>query len=88
MSFLTAASAARVAERARAWLEGWRVPTLALHGTTNVWTYVAGNRGLMEGMGSVDKELVEEKEGWHELLNDLDRDGLLTRIPRWLDDHV
>lgn len=45
--FLTAASAGRVAERVRARLEGWRVPTLVLHGTADEWADVAGSRGLV-----------------------------------------
>lgn len=88
VSFLTAASVGRVAERVRAGLEEWRVPTLIVHGTADEWADVAGSRGLIKGMGSVDKALVEVKEGWHELLKDLDRDEVLTRILRWLEDHV
>lgn len=88
VSFLTAVSAGKVAERVRAGLEGWRVPTLMLHGTADGWADVEGSRGLLEGIGSVDKSLVEMEGGWHELLNDLDRDEVLTRILRWLDEHV
>jgi acylglycerol lipase len=88
VSFLTAASAGRVAERVRAGLEEWRVPTLVLHGTADEWADIAGSRGLVEGMWSVDKALLEVKEGWHELLNDLDRNEVLTQILRWLEDHA
>ncbi|KFZ14794.1 hypothetical protein V502_05904 [Pseudogymnoascus sp. VKM F-4520 (FW-2644)] len=88
VSFFTAVSAGRVAEQVRAGLEEWRVPTLVLHGTADAWADVAGSRGLVEGIGSVDKVLVEVKGGCHELLNDLDRDEVLVRILRWLDEHV
>ncbi|OBT65481.1 hypothetical protein VE03_05045 [Pseudogymnoascus sp. 23342-1-I1] len=88
VSFLTATSGGRVAERVRAGMDGWRAPTLVLHGTADKWADVAGSRGLVEGIGSVDKELVEMEGGWHELLNDMDRDEVLTQILKWLDEHV
>ncbi|KFY28835.1 hypothetical protein V493_02738 [Pseudogymnoascus sp. VKM F-4281 (FW-2241)] len=88
VSFLTAASAGRVAEQVRDGQEGWKVPTLVLHGTADEWADVAASRRLVEGMGSVDKALVEVKRSLHELLNDLDGDEVLTRILAWLDDQA
>ena len=63
----------------------WRVPTLLLHGTADTITDPAGSRAFYDTIASTDKTLHLVEGGYHELLNDADRDETLHALLNWLE---
>jgi acylglycerol lipase len=63
----------------------WRVPTLVLHGTADTFTDPEGSRRLVSAIASRDKTLHLVEGGYHELLNDTERDETLRVILTWLE---
>jgi alpha-beta hydrolase superfamily lysophospholipase len=64
---------------------GWKVPVLLVHGTADTWTDPRGSRRLFEAVASDDKTLHLVEGGYHELLNDTERDETLRVILTWLE---
>jgi alpha-beta hydrolase superfamily lysophospholipase len=62
----------------------WRVPTLLLHGTADTYTDPNGSRELFNAIASQDKTLHIVEGGYHELLNDTERDETLRVLLTWL----
>jgi alpha-beta hydrolase superfamily lysophospholipase len=63
----------------------WRVPTLVLHGTADTYTDPQGSREFFKAIASEDKTLHIVEGGYHELLNDTDRDETLRMLLAWLE---
>jgi acylglycerol lipase len=63
----------------------WRVPTLVLHGTADSFTDPEGSRRLVSAIASRDKTLHLVEGGYHELLNDSERDETLRVVLTWLE---
>ncbi|SCX14813.1 alpha/beta fold hydrolase [Candidatus Aquiluna sp. UB-MaderosW2red] len=66
----------------------WKVPTLIMHGDQDTSTDVNSSRALFEQISSVDKELKIYPGGFHELLNDLDKDQATKDLIDWLNARV
>jgi acylglycerol lipase len=66
----------------------WTIPTLILHGTDDRSTDPDGSRRLFDAIASGDKTLEVVEGGYHELLNDLDRDRIRALILNWMHAHV
>lgn len=64
--------------------QDWYLPTLILHGTADLYTDPNGSREFFELIAAEDKTLHLVEGGYHELLNDLDRDAHLQLILDWL----
>lgn len=64
---------------------GWRVPTLVLHGTADTYTDPEGSREFFRAIASEDKTLHIVEGGYHELLNDTDREETLRVVLTWLE---
>jgi acylglycerol lipase len=60
------------------------LPLLAFHGTADQLAPVAGSRLLHAGAASKDKSLREYDGGYHELLNEAEREVVLTALGDWL----
>jgi len=65
--------------------EDWRVPVLVVHGAKDAATPAAGSERFFGMIRASDKTLQVFPEGYHELLNDLDRDEALALILGWLE---
>lgn len=63
----------------------WQLPTLALHGTADKFTNPEGSRRLIATIASRDKTLYVVDGGYHELLNDTERDETLRLVTTWLE---
>lgn len=62
----------------------WTLPTLLLHGTEDRITDPRGSERFFAAIRSPDKTFVHQAGGYHELLNDLDRDAVRATVLEWL----
>lgn len=83
--FLVAATALDVAGAVRSQAQQWRVPTLALHGTADVYANPDQTSEFLDTIASRDKRCELLHGGFHELLNDLDAERTLATIMGWID---
>ncbi|MFT3728404.1 MAG: alpha/beta hydrolase [Terricaulis sp.] len=84
----TGATAIAVAEDAWTRYPNWTAPVLALHGEKDRATTAEGSKRFIAAIESADKRLELYPDGYHELLNDLDRDAALALILSWLNAHA
>lgn len=66
----------------------WRVPVLAIHGTDDTVTDPRGSERLIEQVGATDKTLHLVDGGYHELLNDIERETTLRVVLDWLEQRI
>jgi alpha-beta hydrolase superfamily lysophospholipase len=69
-------------ERGRAAL---RVPLLVYHGTADKLTEPEGSRDFGTHAGSPDKTLTLHEGSYHETMNDLDRDRVISALIDWIE---
>lgn len=63
------------------------VPTLIVHGDSDRLVKLEGSRVVLGALASKDKTLKVFPGGYHELHNDLDRDGYFAVLTDWLRSH-
>ena len=61
---------------------------LILHGTADQATKPSGSQHFYETAGSVDKTLKLYDGHYHDLLNDLDKEVVMTDIQNWIVSHL
>ncbi|HEX7318055.1 MAG TPA: alpha/beta fold hydrolase [Pyrinomonadaceae bacterium] len=66
----------------------WKVPVLLMHGTADTWTDPRGSQRLFDAVASEDKTIHLVEGGYHELLNDTERDETLNVLLSWLERHL
>lgn len=81
---LLAATAAAAAHHCQKRYPHWRTPTLILHGAADRVTAPQESIRFHQTIESPDKTLHLVEGGYHELLNDTDRDQSLQTILTWL----
>ncbi|WP_034387302.1 alpha/beta hydrolase [Deinococcus sp. YIM 77859] len=81
---LTAASMLRLSGELWAHYARWTLPTLVIHGTADRLTDVNGSRRFVNAIPAPDKTLRLVEGGYHELLNDEEREEVLGWILAWL----
>ena len=64
------------------------MPVLMLHGGADQICDVQGAREFHDALGSADKELIVYDELYHEVMNEPERDRVLSDIVSWLDRHT
>lgn len=64
------------------------VPTLVMHGTDDAIADPEGSRLWIDEVGHADAQLELVSGGYHELLNDLDRDVVTATLLGWLERHL
>lgn len=60
------------------------LPVLILHGTADKAARAAGSQVFYDAAGSTDKTLKLYDGAFHDLLNDLDKQVVMTDITTWL----
>lgn len=63
---------------------GLRVPLLIYHGTADKLTEPEGSRTFAQHAGSPDKTLKLHEGNYHETMNDLDRDRVISELIAWI----
>jgi acylglycerol lipase len=81
----TVAAMVRADERLKKEFPRITLPVLILHGTADKATKPAGSQLFYDTAGSTDKTLKLYEGHFHDLLNDLDKEKVLTDITDWID---
>lgn len=81
----TVAALVRADERLREEFPLITVPVLILHGTEDKATVPAGSQFFFDTVGSTDKTLKLYDGHFHDLLNDLGKEGVMADIVGWID---
>jgi len=63
-------------------------PVLILHGTADENARPSGSQHFFDMVGSPDKTLKLYEGGYHDLLNDLDKETVMADIETWTDAHL
>jgi acylglycerol lipase len=84
----TVAEMVRADERLKKSFPLFTLPLFILHGTQDKATKPSGSRLFYERAGSTDKQLKLYDGHYHDLLNDIGKEGVLGDINVWLDAHI
>ena len=84
----TMAAMVRADERLKEAFTSITLPVLILHGTADKNTKPSGSQHFYDRAGSMDKTLKLYEGGFHDLLNDVDKEVVMTDITSWLDGHL
>jgi alpha-beta hydrolase superfamily lysophospholipase len=81
----TLASMVRADELLEKGFASMTLPVLILHGTEDKATKPSGSQQFFDTVGSIDKTLKFYEGGYHDLLNDTDRDQVMADVSAWVD---
>ena len=84
----TMAALVKADERLKKEFPDITLPVFILHGTKDENTRPSGSQHFFDNVGSVDKTLTLYEGGFHDLLNDLDKQQVMTDITTWIDAHL
>ncbi len=84
----TAAAMIRADERLKKGFPTITLPLLILHGTEDKATKPSGSQHFYEQAGSRDKTLKLYEGHFHDLLNDIDKEVVMTDILNWIDARI
>ena len=84
----TAAELLKAAERLKANMPTFTVPVLIIHGTADKATRPAGSQYFYDHAGSADKMLRLYDGHFHDLLNDVDKEKVMSDVQAWLDARI
>jgi alpha-beta hydrolase superfamily lysophospholipase len=65
-----------------------KLPVLILHGTSDKATKPSGSQLFYDTAGSTDKTLKFYEGGYHDLLNDTDKQWVMSDIRVWISAHL
>jgi acylglycerol lipase len=65
-----------------------KTPVLILHGTADENTRPSGSQHFFDQVGSSDKTLRLYEGGYHDLLNDVDKETVMAEIEGWIEAHL
>ena len=82
---MTVAALVRADERLREEFPLIKLPVLIMHGTEDKATVCHGSEFFFETAGSQDKTLKLYEGHYHDLLNDVGKEGVLDEIRGWID---
>lgn len=84
----TVAALVRANDRLRREFPRITLPVLILHGTADKATMAAGSQFFHDTAGSADKTLKLYEGHYHDLLNDVGKEGVIADIRAWIDAHI
>ena len=84
----TVAALVRADERLRQEFPRITIPVLIMHGTDDKATVCHGSQFFHETAGSADKTLKLYDGHYHDLLNDVGKEGVMADITGWIDAHI
>jgi alpha-beta hydrolase superfamily lysophospholipase len=84
----TVAALVRADERLRVEFPSITLPVLIMHGTDDKATVCEGSQFFYDTAGSKDKTLKLYEGHFHDLLNDIGKEGVLADITSWIDARI
>lgn len=84
----TASEMLKAAERLKEHMPNFTVPVFIIHGTEDKATRPAGSQYFYDNAGSVDKTLKLYEGHYHDLLNDIDKDLVMSDILNWVNERL
>jgi acylglycerol lipase len=81
---ITVAALVRADERLREEFPLITLPVLIMHGTDDKATVCQGSQFFYDTVGSKDKTLKLYKDHYHDLLNDIGKEGVMADITEWI----
>lgn len=84
----TAAELIKAAERLKENMPRFTVPVFIIHGTDDNATRYQGSQYFYDNVGSRDKTLKLYEGGYHDLLNDLDKEIVMADILAWVNERT
>ncbi len=84
----TMAAMVRADERLKKEFPLITLPLLIMHGTADKNTNPSGSQHFYDAAGSTDKALKRYEGGFHDLLNDIDRQAVMLDVQTWIGLHV
>ena len=84
----TMAELARADQRLKGEFPEITIPVLILHGTADKATKYQGSQLFYDTAGSTDKTLKLYEGHFHDLLNDVDKELVITDIKNWIDARI
>jgi alpha-beta hydrolase superfamily lysophospholipase len=84
----TLAEMARADERLKGEFPDITIPILILHGTADKATKFSGSQMFYDTAGSTDKTIKLYEGHFHDLLNDVDKELVLSDIKNWIDARI
>ena len=81
----TIAALARADERLKREFPRIKLPVFILHGTADKVTRPSGSQAFYDDVGSVDKTLKFYEGHYHDLLNDIGREEVMSDIRSWIE---
>jgi acylglycerol lipase len=82
---ITVAALVRADERMMKEFPTIKLPVLIMHGTADKTTVPAGSQFFYDTVGSKDKTLKLYQDHFHDLLNDIGKEGVIADIKAWID---
>ena len=84
----TSAELIKAAERLKENMPNFNVPVLIIHGTDDKATRYQGSQLFYDTVGSTDKTLKLYEGGYHDLLNDIIKEEVMTDILAWVNERI
>ena len=84
----TASEVLKAAARLKENMPNFHVPVFIIHGTEDKATRPAGSQYFYDNVGSADKTLKLYEGGYHDLLNDIDKEIVMADILAWVNGRV
>jgi alpha-beta hydrolase superfamily lysophospholipase len=85
---ITVAALVRADERLRVEFPQITLPVFIMHGTDDRATVCHGSEFFYQTAGSTDKTLKLYEGHYHDLLNDLGKEAVMTDVKTWIDAHL
>ena len=85
---ITVAALVRADERLHDEFPLITLPVLIMHGSDDKATVCRGSQFFYETVGSADKTMKMYEGHYHDLLNDIGKEGVLEDITTWIDKHL
>ena len=84
----TASEVLKAAARLKENMPNIKVPVFIIHGTDDKATLPRGSQYFYDNVGSEDKTLKLYEGGYHDLLNDIDKETVMADILAWVNERV
>ena len=84
----TAAEVLKAAARLKEHMPNIKVPVFIIHGTDDKATRYQGSQYFYDNVGSADKTLKLYEGGYHDLLNDIDKETVMADILAWVNERI